>query len=969
MDTQEITKELVDILGWDHDDALSGVMQEMEHPGSHVREAWLAANPQTSDEIEAFYAKTTAYIFDLVVEGARDVRRQWREAVIQALKKHRGETRSVRLFDYGGGAGTDSLMFAEDCKQVTYFDLPSLTSEFAGKRFAYHRRHIAQASRTAAYQAEFDALVSFEVLEHLVDPLAHLDEMVRITKPGGMLFLTESFALVTEDYPSHLPQNTQYTGTLASLMQERGCRFLETLEDRIHVFLKGPPVTVIIPIYNALEHTSQLLESISNTHPGYPVTWMLVNDASPDPQIAPLLDTFAAAFVQPCQVIHHAENVGFVQTCNAAMGDTDPNDVLLLNSDTILYDGWVRKLVEAAYTASDIGTAIPLSNNASCYSLFQGIDIQNDLNPVLAETGYDLIEIPTGVGFCLFIKREVLQKVGLFDEVFGKGYGEETDFCRRALKAGYRHVLTPQTFVYHAGGASMVAAQVRGAESITLPEHEHLIKKRYPDYEQAVEEFIQSGVINKLSADLSKSYVTHQSTWRPSIAMVVHNDIFSRVIGGTEFHVRDLVHSLQKDYIFYIIDPAHPDGLGVTAYSDGVKFRVAWNSTNSMDLLKSLNPSLVHIHHLMFFPPAFIDALTHWGGPKVFTVHDYHALCPSFTLINDQKGYCGVPEQRECDRCAKQLFGTGYDTPYQQRMRYQHLIDSVDRVIAPSQAALTVFRKGIVIPDYKAHVLPHPMPRTKRTGATHSRPTPSDGTEELVVGFIGNKAIQKGSDIIRGIISRCAGDPIRFVAIGNLTGSTKDRGKVVSTGLYQREDVVKLIQSHHVDVMVIASPWPETYSYTLTETWMAGVPAIVGPLGAPAERVAATGAGLVMPDYRIDSFADALQSLAQNRALLSPLRNAAASCVPTHESFDAHQKIYSNLICEPPSPSQVFLPGSALALEDVSSWLLNSKALPMLETLAAARLKVFPHGSRREQAYVALRDNMTKILKTAIRDN
>src|SRR5215469_16493341 len=143
-----------------------------------------------------------------------------------------------------------------------------------------------------------------------------------------------------------------------------------------------------------------------------------------------------------------------------AAGD---NDVILLNSDTVVYDGWVRKLVEAAYNDEMIGTAMPLSNNASCYSIFPDISPQNDLNSLLTLEEGEASDIPVGVGFCMYVKREVLDKVGLFDPIFGLGYGEETDLCLRAMAIGYRHVLAPGVFVYHAGSASMVPAQVKEA--------------------------------------------------------------------------------------------------------------------------------------------------------------------------------------------------------------------------------------------------------------------------------------------------------------------------------------------------------------------------------------------------------------------------------------------------------------------------------------------------------------------------
>ncbi len=123
-------------------------------------------------------------------------------------------------------------------------------------------------------------------------------------------------------------------------------------------------------------------------------------------------------------------------------------------------------------------------------------------------------------------------------------------------------------------------------------------------------------------------------------------------------------------------------------------------------LLAELNPSLVHIHHLMYLPPSLVTAIIEWQGQKFFTIHDFYGVCPQYYLMNYQGSYCGVPEPDECDRCAKKLFGTGYTTIAAQRRMFQRLVDSVSLVIAPSHAALAVFRKAISVPEIKTMVIP-----------------------------------------------------------------------------------------------------------------------------------------------------------------------------------------------------------------------------------------------------------------------
>ena len=98
----------------------------------------------------------------------------------------------------------------------------------------------------------------------------------------------------------------------------------------------------------------------------------------------------------------------------------------------------------------------------------------------------DYPDIPTAVGFCMFVRRELLDSIGLFDaDTFGLGYGEENDFCMRAMKAGYRNVLCDDTFVAHVGSQSFTA------QTQALKErNSQLLFAKHPEYLDLVQRFI-----------------------------------------------------------------------------------------------------------------------------------------------------------------------------------------------------------------------------------------------------------------------------------------------------------------------------------------------------------------------------------------------------------------------------------------------------------------------------------------------
>jgi len=219
---------------------------------------------------------------------------------------------------------------------------------------------------------------------------------------------------------------------------------------------------IVVPVYRGEAETRACLESVFASANRRPVEIVVIDDRSPEPAISAWLKDLAR--LGRITLIEHEENRGFVQSVNEGMALHRDRDVVLLNSDTEVANDWLDRLREAAQSAADIGTATPFSNNATiCSYPFEGWD--GGVPGSLGLAGLDRVtaeanrgqraSIPTAVGFCMYIRRACLDKVGAFDaERFGRGYGEENDFCLRASAAGWRHVLAADVFVYHEGAVS-----------------------------------------------------------------------------------------------------------------------------------------------------------------------------------------------------------------------------------------------------------------------------------------------------------------------------------------------------------------------------------------------------------------------------------------------------------------------------------------------------------------------------------
>lgn len=251
-------------------------------------------------------------------------------------------------------------------------------------------------------------------------------------------------------------------------------------------------VDVVMPVYGSRALALQAIDSVLGAETREAYELVVVDDASPDPALRRELEALAAAGL--ITLLVNERNLGFVQSVNRGFAAHADRDVVLLNSDTKVFGDWLDRLMAALRTART-ATATPLSNAATILS-YPATLCDNRLLPDDRVAKWDEfcaaldrppVEIPTGVGFCMAVSRRCLDQIGAFDgERFGRGYGEENDFCLRATAAGWRHVAATGLFVWHRGGASF------GGERDALIEAAQAILERlHPGYAETVGQFIR----------------------------------------------------------------------------------------------------------------------------------------------------------------------------------------------------------------------------------------------------------------------------------------------------------------------------------------------------------------------------------------------------------------------------------------------------------------------------------------------
>lgn len=225
-------------------------------------------------------------------------------------------------------------------------------------------------------------------------------------------------------------------------------------------------VDIIVCVHNAPDDTRRCLESVVK-HTAHPYRIIIVDDGSAD-ETARYLESFASE--RGASLMRNQRAFGYTLAANIGLRASSAGFVVLLNSDTIVSPAWLDRMVACALSDEQIGVVGPLSNTASWQSVPQltgahGTWGDNPLPPgwTVARMACEIARIAPRVyarvgfinGFCFMIRRTTLDAVGVFDEVtFARGYGEENDFCLRAVAKGWQLAIADDAYVFHSQSRS-----------------------------------------------------------------------------------------------------------------------------------------------------------------------------------------------------------------------------------------------------------------------------------------------------------------------------------------------------------------------------------------------------------------------------------------------------------------------------------------------------------------------------------
>ena len=619
---------------------------------------------------------------------------------------------------------------------------------------------------------------------------------------------------------------------------------------------------VIMPVYKGYDETLAAIHAVLVAEQAVRFALHVINDVSPDAKLESALVDLAGRGL--FYYSKNDANLGFVKTVNVGLRRHSDKEVVLLNADVVVFGDWLDRLAAHARRDPTIATITPLSNNATICSY----PLMGDNNVIALECSAAeldqmasrcnagrISDIPTGVGFCFYMSRASRDVVGLFDEqAFGRGYGEENDFCLRAAKIGLRNVLAEDVFVYHAGRISF--AEFVDAEY--LPGQKALLDK-HPDYPLRIRQHLEADASAEGRLRLDLLRLAKDAT--PNSMIFVSHTLG----GGVNTHIDRMEERLRElaiNVVHLRVGVTDPWSIDIASGSETAPYcpnlrPISFNQSRSLlqEFLGWLNPRAIHIHSLVGLDwvatGGFFDLVRSSGIPFYFTLHDYSVVCHRYNLVPPDSRYCGLPDVSVCQRCVNG--DRGYPEAVDPRVRrraYYDFLGKAAAVFAPSEDIKT--RLEAAGAPYDIIVRPHEQPIS--TGAPVLRP-PSEPKVINVV-TIGAIGAHKGSRILLNLArdAKARSLPIRYHIVGysDLTTEMAAAG-VFETGRYDSEsEAFESLAKIRPSCVFLPSIWPETFCFTLSIAFALESPPVVFDLGAQAERVRAADFGFILPYRLID---------------------------------------------------------------------------------------------------------------------
>lgn len=616
-------------------------------------------------------------------------------------------------------------------------------------------------------------------------------------------------------------------------------------------------MAVIIPVYKGYDETLCAIFHAVQSRGSAPYSLLVVNDKSPDPALTAKLQELSKLGL--FDYSENPENLGFVRTINRSLTELCSDlDVILLNSDAYVFPGWYERLTAHVARHPDAATITPLSNNATICSYPQvnqdnnmALELQPaDLDQLAAETNRGLsVEVPTGIGFCFYMRRSVIDQIGVLDDkAFKIGYGEENDFCMRALHAGYKNLAIGDVFVFHSGSVSFT-----GIRNENFDKGQKALFEKHPDYGQLVRNHIAADPKRTLRMRLDAARLIRHM--KGCAVFVTH-----KWAGGIETYLHEEKKRLNKEGRGYIVLRVHDlykvsvetdlvNGLFVPNLKDiDLRYDIAFVQS----LLEGLEAGEIHVNSFAGLSwqwhRAMLSLISKLSRAVTYVGHDYSSISHYYQLMRpDNVIRTTLPTLAELREWGKMKDHTGsvdVCDPEERQKVYRAFLSGVNKILVPSNAARDILLH--YFPGLTITVVPHNdhLPETRKAVRREK-----DGILRIaVVGAIG---APKGFDVLQGLAAdaRNRGLLIEYHLIGYSQNDQllEESGVMLHGRFKEEQEALDLLDEIQPDLFFIPSIWPETFCYTLSMAIKKGIPPVVFDIGAQGERVSELNWGTLLP--------------------------------------------------------------------------------------------------------------------------
>ncbi len=600
-------------------------------------------------------------------------------------------------------------------------------------------------------------------------------------------------------------------------------------------------IDIIIPLFNGQDFFVKCLESVLKYNDLDKLNIVIIDDASTEDKLLDFLKEVSDKKIPNLTILKNDKNYGFVKTVNRGMSHNKINDVILLNTDTVVTENWWQNMAKACYSKDNIATVTPLSNNATLTSvpipfvkneLFDGVTAE-DYSKIVQSVGEPkYYELPTANGFCMYISRQALNEIGLFDyDKFGAGYGEETDFCLRARKRGYINIVADNVYIEHLGSAtfSIKSREQKVKNAIKI------IKKEYPKYSREIFDFGYNNPLKPLCDKVKILQMLWKYQQKKKLLLYKH---YEATTAGTGVYVYDIARSKSSDWLYIVMCPTPHDQHKIEIMTDnGV---VTFNISSNEPIEKIIDMLGIDLLHVNFLTDYIKKSLKNIEIPKIISVHEYSFISPDNPFIV-------IPGKHGRDRFAKSLvdYFKKVDRSEQEEIdqKLTEIYSQFDKILFLSPYMLeqikTIFPKKTKIFDEKTIILPPKL-------TPFSKIKSKDGKKTIA--YLAPSVEHKG---IIEYLEICSDPQIRqkykFLAIGSVKHIPRPLlkmpklliffgFKVKKSGEYKKEELGKIFEDNNVEIVIIPSLFAETYSYTLSEASMLVDKVLVNSVGALAWR-------------------------------------------------------------------------------------------------------------------------------------